>query len=168
MRLNSRQPDPPTSDKRWKLVQATMRRNGYRRSGLIEVLHTVQQAFGYLDMDGLRYVSLALGVPLSRTYGVSTFYHLFRLKPEGRHSCVVCHGTACYIKGSQEILQSIEDVYGIVPGETTPDGTLSLLTARCLGTCSLAPLAVVDSEVSGHLDPQKTVEMLGRVVDSDV
>ena len=168
MVFNPRQPDPPTSDERWQPVQAAMRRNGYRRSGLIEVLRTVQEVFGYLDMDALRYVSRSLGVPLSRTYGVSTFYHLFRLKPGGRHSCVVCQGTACYIKGSAEILRGIEDAYGIVPGETTPDGTLSLLTARCLGTCSLAPLAVVDNEVSGDLDPQKAVEMLGRVVDSDV
>ena len=165
---NPRQPDPPASDERWKLVQATMRRNSYRRSGLIEVLRTVQEVFGYLDREALRYVSLSLGVPLSRTYGVSTFYHLFRLKPAGRHSCVVCQGTACYMKGSRHILRGIEAAYGIVPGETTPDGALSLLTARCLGTCSLAPLAVVDNEVSGHLDPQETVEIIGRVVDSDV
>jgi bidirectional [NiFe] hydrogenase diaphorase subunit len=145
-----------------------MRRNGYHRSALIETLHVVQGAFGYLDPDALKYVSLSLGVPLSRTYGVSTFYHLFRLKPGGRHSCVVCQGTACYIKGSAEILQSIRDVYGIVPGETTADGQLSLLTARCLGTCSLAPVTVVDNTVSGNQDPQKTLEMLGRMADSDV
>ena len=145
-----------------------MRRNGYHRTALIETLHVVQEHFGYLDTEALRYVSLSLGVPLSRTFGVSTFYHLFRLKPGGRHSCVVCQGTACYIKGSTEILQRIREVYGIVPGETTADGRLSLLTARCLGTCSLAPVTVVDNTVSGNQDSQKTLEMLERMVGGDV
>ena len=94
-------PTPPNQDKRWKLVDATMRRQGQQARGLIETLHTVQEAFGYLDVPALRYVAMSLRVPLSRAYGVATFYHFFTLKPAGEHTCVICMGTACYIKGAQ-------------------------------------------------------------------
>jgi bidirectional [NiFe] hydrogenase diaphorase subunit len=88
-------PTPPSSDKRWRMVDATMRRLGNQSRGLIETLHTVQEAFGYLDEDALRYLAVSLRVPLSRAYGVATFYHFFTLKPAGEHTCVVCTGTAC-------------------------------------------------------------------------
>ena len=114
-------PTPPSDDKRWRLVDATMRRLGQHPRGLIETLHTVQEAFGYLDIQALRYVAASLRVPLSRAYGVATFYHFFTLKPAGKHTCVVCMGTACYIKGAQQLLDTIEKKLDIVPGETTAD-----------------------------------------------
>src|ERR1700757_5474593 len=114
-------PTPPNQDKRWKLVDATMRRQGQQARGLIETLHTVQEAFGYLDEEALRYVALSLRVPLSRAYGVATFYHFFTLKPGGRHTCVICLGTACYIKGAQHLLDAMRQTLSIAPGETTPD-----------------------------------------------
>ncbi len=154
--------DPPSDDKRWRIVQAAMRRNGFKRSGLIETLHSVQESFGYLDEASLRYVSLSLRTPLSQVYGVSTFYHLFSLKPAGRHSCVVCTGTACYIKGTPHLLHQIEQDYGILPGQTTPDGQISLLTARCVGSCGLAPVAVFDGEVLGNQSPEKTMAVLAE------
>ena len=83
---------------------ATMRRHGYRREALIETLHTIQQSFGYLDNDSLRYVAGSLRVPLSRAFGVATFYHFFTLAPKGRHSCTICLGTACFVKGAAQIL----------------------------------------------------------------
>jgi bidirectional [NiFe] hydrogenase diaphorase subunit len=144
---------PPTDDKRWKIVQATMRRHGYAPNSLIETLHTVQETFGFLEKRSLEYVSLALRVPLSRVYGVATFYHFFTLKPPGEHVCVVCMGTACYIRGAQNVLQDIEQTAGARAGETSPDGRVSLLTARCLGSCGLAPNAVFDGEVVGKLTP---------------
>jgi bidirectional [NiFe] hydrogenase diaphorase subunit len=88
-------PAPPSDDRRWRLVDATMRRHGRQSHALIESLHTVQESFGYLDLEALRYVAASLRVPLSRVYGVATFYHLFNLKPQGQHTCVVCLGTAC-------------------------------------------------------------------------
>jgi bidirectional [NiFe] hydrogenase diaphorase subunit len=151
---------PPSDDKRWRVVDATMRRHGYRPSALIEALHSVQQAFGYLDEASLRYVAGSLGVPPSRVFGVATFYHYFSMKPQGEHTCVICTGTACYIKDSPALLRAIEGELGVAPGETTADGTLSLLTARCLGTCGLAPAAVLDGQVVGRL---QTVELLGRL-----
>jgi len=144
---------PPTDDKRWKIVQATMRRHGHAPNSLIETLHTVQETFGFLEKRSLEYVSLALRVPLSRVYGVATFYHFFTLKPPGEHVCVVCMGTACYIRGAQKVLQDIEQTARTKAGETSPNGRVSLLTARCLGSCGLAPNAVFDGEVVGKLTP---------------
>lgn len=150
--------DPPSDDKRWKIIAATMRKLGNERHALIETLHSLQQAFGYLDRPGLTYVAASLKIPLSQVYGVATFYNHFTMKPQGEHTCVVCTGTACYIKGSGELLKSVAGSYGIQPHETTPDGKLSLLTARCFGTCGSAPVVVVDGEVVGRL----TVESLQR------
>ena len=146
-------PTPPTEDRRWKLVDAVMRRHGNEPSALIESLHSVQEAFGYLDEAALRYVALSLRVPFSKVYGVSTFYHYFTLKPQGQHTCVVCTGTACYIKGAQKLLDAITQDRGIKAGQTTADNNLSLLTARCVGACSLAPAVVFDGEVAGKVTP---------------
>jgi bidirectional [NiFe] hydrogenase diaphorase subunit len=137
-------PAPPSDDKRWKVVEATVRHNGNRQDALIETLHAVQESFGFLDEDALRCVSAVLRVPLSPTYGVATFYYFFRLNPGGKHTCVVCTGMACYIKGASRLLESIQLAYGVKPGETTADGRVSLLTARCLGACGLAAAVVYD------------------------
>lgn len=167
MLANPKQLDPPTDDKRWRFVQAAMRRNGFRRSALIETLHAVQEAFGFLDESALRYVANSLRVPLSQVYGVSTFYHLFSLKPAGVHSCIVCTGTACYIKGSPKLLAQIDRDFAIKPGNTTADGQLSLLTARCVGACGLAPVAVYDGNVLGSQTPEKVKAMLGEWIRDD-
>lgn len=153
---------PPlsTEEKRWRIVTATMRKNGYTPDALIETLHTVQNAFGYLDDTSLRFVAHELDIPQSLVYGVATFYHAFTLKPEGHHRCVLCQGTACYIKGSQAILQTVTRAYHIAPGETTEDGEISLLTARCLGSCSLAPAALMDEDVVGNLTPERALAVL--------
>ena len=157
---------PPSDDKRWRIVDVTMRRHGYAPSALIEALHAVQESFGCLDEPGLRYVAASLRVPLSRVFGVATFYHYFSLKPQGDHTCVVCTGTACYIKDSPALLSAIQAELGLTPGQTTPDGALSLLTARCLGTCGLAPVAVLDGEVAGRLQPAELLERLRQLTRS--
>lgn len=144
---------PPSDDKRWQAVMTTMRRHGYSSGALIETLHSVQQAFGYLDDSALKYVAHSLKVPLSKVYGVATFYHLFRLKPEGEHTCVVCLGTACYIYGGSKLLTALENHAGIKSGQTTPDKQLSLSSVRCLGICGTAPIAVFDGQVVGNLTP---------------
>jgi bidirectional [NiFe] hydrogenase diaphorase subunit len=142
-------PAPPSDDKRWKIVATRMRRLGDRPEALIEALHAAQEAFGFLDMDALRFVGDTLGVPHSRVFGVATFYSFFTLKPQGAHTCVVCTGTACYINGAGEILDQFRQRLGVKPKETTADGKISLLTARCIGACSLAPAVVVDGEMQG-------------------
>ena len=155
-------PPLPSDDKRWKIVNGTMRRHGYTRSALIETLHTVQSSFGFLDDEAIRFVSKSLHVPLSQAFGVVTFYNHFSLKPAGKHTCTVCTGTACYIKGAPQLLKAIERRYGIKPGETTPDGELSVLTARCLGSCGLAPAAVLDSAVLGKIAPEDILARIER------
>jgi bidirectional [NiFe] hydrogenase diaphorase subunit len=155
-------PAPPNQDKRWKLVDATIRRQGAHPRGLIETLHTVQEAFGYLDAHALRYVAMSLRVPLSRAFGVATFYHFFTLKPAGEHTCVICMGTACYIKGAPQLLDAVQKDLGIVPGETTTDKKVSLLTARCLGSCGLAPAVVYDQEVAGKVSTAAVREYLKK------
>src|SRR5262249_26402390 len=140
----------PSGDKRFKLLDATIKKQQYRQDALIEVLHAAQGLFGYLEEDLLLYVARALKLPPSRVYGVATFYHFFSLKPQGVHTCVVCMGTACYVKGAGEVLAAAERQAEVHAGETTHDGQVSLLTARCLGACGIAPAVVFDGKVAGH------------------
>ena len=156
----STKPVAPSDDKRWRIVDTRMRRMGQRPEALIEVLHSVQEAFGYLDSDALEYVGRSLGVPLSKVYGVATFYSFFTLKPQGEHACVICLGTACYINGARGILAGIEDRLAVRPGATTEDGKLSLLVARCLGACSMAPAMILDGQVRGRVATNELVEEL--------
>jgi bidirectional [NiFe] hydrogenase diaphorase subunit len=152
----------PSGDKRFKILDATIKRHRSEPDALLEVLHSAQELFGYLDLDCLLYVARALRVPPSRVYGVATFYNFFSLKPKGEHTCVVCMGTACYVKGTSGILSAIEQRYGIKAGETTADGTLSLVTARCLGACGLAPAVVFDDEVAGGVTPESTLDRVAK------
>ncbi len=139
-----------------------MRKNGFARYALIETLHTVQSSFGYLDDDSIRFVANSLRVPLSQAYGVVTFYHYFSLKPPGKHTLTVCAGTACYIKGSAKLVEAAEKRLGIAPGQTTGDGKISLMTARCVGACSRAPVMLCDGEVEGESSGGQMLEQLER------
>ena len=156
-------PTAPSDDKRWRIVETRMRRLGNRPDALIEALHSAQEAFGYIDDAALRYVGDVLAVPPSTVFGVATFYHHFTLKPQGEHTCVVCTGTACHINGSDQVLAAIKASLGIRPRQTTEDGRLSLLTARCLGVCSLAPAAIIDGEVEGRVVADEFVARLGEL-----
>jgi bidirectional [NiFe] hydrogenase diaphorase subunit len=153
-------PAAPSDDKRWKIVETRMRRLGDRPEALIEALHAAQEAFGYLDNDALNFVGDTLGVPHSRVFGVATFYSFFTLKPQGEHTCVVCTGTACYINGAKEILAGLESGLAVRPKQTTADGKVSVLTARCVGACSLAPAVIVDGEVRGKVNANELVAQL--------
>lgn len=148
-----KRPPLPSDDKRWRIVNGTMRKHGFARDALIETLHTVQESFGYLDKPALRFVADSLRVPLSQAYGVATFYHFFTMKPPGVHTCLICMGTACYIKGAGTLLNQAEEALGLKAGETTADGNASLITARCIGSCSLAPAVVLDGETTGNVEP---------------
>jgi bidirectional [NiFe] hydrogenase diaphorase subunit len=154
--------DAPTAqaascDRRYKTLDMTLKRNHYSPDALIEVLHRAQESFGYLEEEVLLYIARQLKLPLSRVYGVASFYHLFSLKPGGVHSCVVCLGTACYVKGANRIVETLESSLGIKMGQTTPDGQISLLSARCLGACGVAPAVVFDGAVGGNLTPEDSL-----------
>lgn len=152
----------PAVDNRMKMLDAAMKRHRHQPDALIEVLHTAQELFGYLDTDCLRYVGHCLKVPPSRVYGVATFYNFFTLKPRGAHTCVVCMGTACYVKGTAAILDTIRKTHHVEAGGTTPDGQLSLVTARCLGACGLAPALVLDNEIAGGMTPDTALARLAE------
>ncbi|MFO0876728.1 MAG: bidirectional hydrogenase complex protein HoxE [Gemmataceae bacterium] len=148
----------PSGDARFKLLEATMKRHQYRPDALIEVLHTAQELFGHLDQDLLWTIARSLKLPPSWVYGVATFYHFFSLAPKGEHTCVVCLGTACYVKGAGSVITCLEQEFGVKSGQTTPDGRISLLTARCLGACGLAPAGVFDGAMVAHLDRTEALE----------
>ena len=158
--------DLPSDDKRWKIVSATMRRNGYRHDALIETLHTVQESFGYLDKEALTFVARSLNVAPSQVYGVATFYHFFNLRPRGEHVISVCTGTACHIKGSDKLISYMEEKYNLHPDETTADGKVSLLTVRCIGACGLAPAVVFDNEVAAGVDIEEMDKRMKGFVES--
>ena len=141
---------PDNGDKRYKILDTTMKRHQHNADALIEVLHKAQELFGYLDEPQLKFVAQGLRLPASRVYGVATFYHFFRLKPKGEHTCVVCMGTACYVKGADRVLASLEAETGVKAGETTSDNKVSILTARCIGACGIAPAVVYDGAVTAR------------------
>ncbi|MDD5757652.1 MAG: bidirectional hydrogenase complex protein HoxE [Desulfobulbaceae bacterium] len=153
-------PSHPSGDKRFTLIDRAIKKHQSNGDALIEILHVAQGIFGYLEQDLLIYVARALKVPFSRVYGVATFYHFFRLKPQGEHSLVLCTGTACYVKGSSEVQKAVEHKCGCKLGETTADGKISLMSARCIGSCGLAPVAILDNNVEGKMT---TAELLERI-----
>jgi bidirectional [NiFe] hydrogenase diaphorase subunit len=148
------------ADKRYKILDTALKRQQYRPDALIEVLHKAQDLFGFLEPEVLRHVARALRLPPSRVYGVATFYHLFSLKPQGEHACVVCLGTACYVKGADRVLEAVERYAGIKAGQTTTDKKLSLLTARCIGACGIAPAVVYDRATAGKQTPEQAVQQV--------
>lgn len=144
---------PPSADRRWKLVQSALRRHQHRPEALLELLHSVQEAFGSIDQQALSYLARALQLPPSKVYGVATFHPFFNLKPLGDHACVICTGTACYIKGAGQLLERVRQTTGVAPGETSRNGQVSVVAARCLGACGLGPVALFDGEVAGKISP---------------
>ncbi len=131
------------------MLEKTMKDYGYQESALLEILHRAQEIYGYLDKDLLMDVAGSLNLPPSHVFGVVTFYSIFKLTEPGEHIVTGCLGTACYVKGVEEIMQAIEKEFSVKRGETTPDRKLSLFLTRCIGACAMAPNIVVDGEVIG-------------------
>ena len=157
-------PTAVADDRRLKLLDVALKRHQFRADALIEVLHRAQDLFGYLEPDVLRHVARGLKLPPSRVYGVATFYHLFTLRPAGEHTCVVCTGTACFVKGAERLLEAVAADYGLRPGQTTPDRKLSLAQARCLGACGIAPAVVYDRVTEGKQTPESVRRRLEELV----
>ena len=156
----------PSGDPRFILIDRTLKRFRFQQDALIEVLHTAQEAFGFLEEDLLIYVARQLKLPLSWVFGVATFYHFFSLEPQGEHNCIICMGTACYVKRAAEIVAALQTAYGIDAGQTTPDGKLSITAARCLGSCGLAPVLILDGEVLARETPESSVAAVERALAS--
>ena len=157
----------PSGDERYKAIDLTMKRFKYQQDALLEVLNSAQEAMGYLSEDLLIYISNQLGVSLSQVYGVATFYHMFTFEPLGEHNCIICTGTACHVKGSNRIVQALSEEFEVGEGETTADGLFSLTTARCLGSCGLAPVVVLDGQVRGKETPEAITRRVTEVISLD-
>lgn len=139
-----------------------MKQNKDKQGALMPVLHKAQEIIGYLPIEIQNMISEELNVPLSEVYGVATFYSQFSLVPKGEYKIGVCLGTACYVKGSQAILDKVKEELGIEVGQTTPDRKFSLQATRCLGACGLAPVMVINEDVYGKLTPDDVQGILKK------
>ena len=129
-------------------------------SQLISILHKAQELYGYLSQEVMNEVAKEMNIPTAHIWGVATFYHYFSLKPKGKYSISVCLGTACYVKGAEEILNTIRAELKIDFGQTSEDNLFTLQEARCLGACGLAPVMMIDDKIYGLLNPKKVVEII--------
>jgi len=129
-------------------------------SHLIAVLHKTQELYGYVPLEAMDEIAQSMQIPTAHIWGVATFYHYFKLTPPGRYEIAICLGTACYVKGAAQILQTIKDELKIDVGGVTADGLFSLAPARCLGACGLAPVVMIDQKIHGELTPKKMVQII--------
>ena len=132
-----------------------------KREELIPILQEAQEYFGYLSLEVMQKIARFLKIPESAVFGVSTFYAQFKFSPTGRRKVKLCRGTACHVRGASRILDEVVKRLGIKPGETSDDMEYSLETIACFGSCALAPVMVVDSNVYGRMTPKKVSEILG-------
>jgi bidirectional [NiFe] hydrogenase diaphorase subunit len=147
-------------DKRRSLLEKVLKDNNYQESALLEILHQAQQIYGYLDKDLLMDISGSLNLPPSHVFGVVTFYSFFKLKKSGEHVVTGCLGTACYVKGVEQIIEAIEEEFDLKRGGSTADGKLSLLLTRCIGACAMAPNIVVDDQVIGKATKEVVIQKI--------
>ena len=133
------------------------------RGAIIPILQQAQDIYGYLPHEVLVRITERTGAPLSQLYGVATFYSQFYLERRGRHIVALCDGTACHVRGTPQIVSALETELGIKAGETTEDYSVTLEVVYCLGSCALAPVAVIDGEIVGRLTPSKAVKMVKKL-----
>lgn len=142
-------------------IQSIINEHQGLKKNLIAILLDIQSEYNHLPPESLRRVAAALGMPLIDVIGVATFYRAFSLVPRGKHTCLVCLGTACHVRGGQKILDEIERKLGVAAGQNTKDGQFTLETVACLGCCAIGPVVVVDGEYHGHA----TIRKVGPVLD---
>ncbi|MBZ2174748.1 NAD(P)H-dependent oxidoreductase subunit E [Schnuerera sp. xch1] len=143
-------------------LNSFMKEKRYKKGALMMILQEAQDLFGYLPIEIQKMISKELNIPLSEIYGVATFYSQFSLIPKGENVIGVCLGTACYVKGGQDILAKIEEILGITIAETTPDRKFSIDATRCLGSCGLAPVMMINDEIYGRLTVDDVEEILNK------
>ena len=129
---------------------------------LMPVMQKAQDLFGYLSLQTQSLISEALDIPVSEIYGVATFYSQFSLEPKGEKIISICTGTACYVKGSQPLLEEVERILKVKCGQTTADGKFTIQATRCLGCCGLAPVLVINEDVYGRLAPKDVKDILAK------
>jgi NADH-quinone oxidoreductase subunit E len=131
---------------------------------LIPALQKAQEVYGYLPPEVLQHIASRLDVPLSKVYGVATFYAQFYLEKRGRHVLKLCDGTACHVKGAPRLVNAVQQEFGVAPGETTADGELTVEIVYCMGSCALAPVAVMDGQVTGRMLPDSLLRKVNKQI----
>ncbi len=157
----SKVPFTGTKEQELKLIEVI---NSLKDQGgcLMPILQHAQDIYGYLPIEVQTIISDELGIPLEKVYGVVTFYSQFSLYPKGQYKISVCLGTACYVKGSGDIYNKLEETLGITGGECTPDGKFSLEACRCIGACGLGPVLTVNEDVHGRLTLDDVPKILAQ------
>lgn len=135
------------------------------KSNLIQILNEVQESYGYISENSQKQIAEYLNMPMADIYGVITFYSRFSLKPKGKYNVAVCLGTACFVKGSEKILDKVKDILKIDVGQTTPDGKFSIEATRCIGACGLAPVFTINGEVHGKATPEMVEQVLKKYIE---
>lgn len=158
---------PTSLDKRLILVDKAIAAHGNRKDALLEILHTAQNVYGFLDKKILLHISEKLKIPPSQVYGVATFYNYFKLKKPGSHAITFCLGTACYVKGVEEILSALEKEFNVKRGETSSDGKLSVFVTRCVGACAMAPNVIVDDEMIGKATKEVVLDKVRKLLEGE-
>ena len=143
-------------------LRACINESKHDKHLLMAVMQKAQDIYGYLPMEVQVMIAEGMDVPLEKVYGVSTFYAQFALSPKGKYNISVCLGTACYVKGSQKVLDKICEILDITPGECTPDGKFSIEECRCVGACGLAPVFTVNEDVYGRVKPEEVADILAK------
>ncbi len=149
-------------DPRFKELEDYMKERDYKESELISVLHKAQELFGYLGEEVQNFVAEKLCIPVSKVYGVISFYSFFTTEPKGKYVINICTGTACFVKGSGEIVEEFKRRLNIKEGETTKDGFYTIDTLRCVGACGLAPVVMVNNRVYGHFTKKDVEKVLNE------
>jgi NADH-quinone oxidoreductase subunit E len=152
--------DPLADPIRRKLIDEIIEVNKERPGATMVVLNEIQSAIGFITPEMQDYVALKLQVPVSRVHGVVSFYSFFTTNARGTHTVKFCMGTACYVGGTDALIEKTKQVLGIAPGQTTPDGNITVEICRCVGACSQAPVIVIDEDVVGRVKPNKIPQLL--------
>jgi NADH-quinone oxidoreductase subunit E len=146
-----------------KILDAIIDGNRNLPGATMVVLNEVQRQVGYLSKPIQAYIAVKLGIPESTVHGVVSFYSFFTTSPRGKHTVKFCLGTACYVGGTPQLIEKAKQVLGIEPGQTTPDGEITLELCRCVGACSQAPVVVVDEQVNGRVKPNKFPQVMRTI-----
>ncbi len=145
-----------------KMVDKIIRSYDKTEESLLGILQDFQRTFQYVPEEGMKRLSKFMGVPESKIYAMGTFYKALSLKPRGKHTCKVCMGTACHLKGSGQILETIERELKVKRNSTTEDGMFTIESVNCVGACAMAPVMVVDEDYSGHVRQSKVMDILDK------
>lgn len=159
--------DPTLIPEKRELIDNILNDHKDQSGGLMVVLNELQSKIGFVSLPMQEYVARKLNVPISTVHGVVTFYSFFTTSPRGRHTIKLCMGTACYVGGTQQLIDKAKQVLGVDPGETTADGAITLELCRCVGACSQAPVIMIDEEVVGRMRPNKFPKIISDLQEKD-